>query len=331
MMHMDDAASTQSLAISTSTHSSLDSLIAAWLHEKQGGSSRTVHEYRVVLGSFRAALQAVGLDLDSNRPDHDDISAIALVAQTWADQRSPNALQQGTVSPATHNLRLNIVSSFYVYAIKHRRLRENPIALVARRKVQRYAQARPLPAAEVQQRLQAIDRSTLAGQRDYALLLVALTTGRRLSELAGLRWGAVQLSGKQVMLTFCVKGNRLVRDTLAARVGTALLDYLQATYTKLATLPADAPVWVSFSRRNSGAAMGIQSIADVCQRHLGTSKVHALRHTFAHTMLQQGATVSTIQQRLGHTNLSTTSTYLQALESADNPFADVLAEAFGGD
>jgi site-specific recombinase XerD len=331
MMHIEDAASAESLAISTPTHGGLDGLIAAWLHEKQGGSLRTAHEYRAVLGSFRAALQAVGLDLDSNRPDHDDISAIALVAQTWADQRSPNALRQGTVSPATHNLRLNIVSSFYVYAIKHRQLRENPIALVARRKVQRYAQAQPLPAAEVQQRLQAIDRGTLAGQRDYALLLVALTTGRRLSELAGLRRGDVQFSGKQVMLTFRVKGNRLVRDTLAARVGAALLDYLQAVYPKLAAVPADAPVWVSFSHRNRGAAMGIQSIADVCQRHLGTSKVHALRHTFAHTMQQQGAAVSTIQQRLGHTNLSTTNTYLQALESADNPFADVLAEMFGAD
>jgi site-specific recombinase XerD len=331
MMDMDNVTSAQSLVISTPMHSNLDGLIAAWLHEKQGGSPRTVHEYRAVLGSFRAALQAVGLDLDSNRPDYDDISTIALMAQTWADQRSPNAPRQGSVAPATYNLRLHIVSSFYVYAIKHRRLRENPIALVTPRKVQRYAQARPLPAAEVQQRLQAIDRGTLAGQRDYALLLVALTTGRRLSELASLRWGDMQFSGKQVMLTFCVKGNRLVRDTLAGRVSTALLDYLQAVYPKLAAVPADAPVWVSFSRRNQGAAMGIQSIADVCQRHLGTSKVHALRHTFAHTMQQQGATVSTIQQRLGHTNLSTTSTYLQALESAENPFADVLAEAFGAD
>jgi integrase/recombinase XerC len=61
-----------------------------------------------------------------------------------------------------------------------------------------------------------------------------------------------------------------------------------------------------------------QAIADVCQRWLGVSKVHTLRHTFASAMEDSGAKVSEIQACLGHTNLATTGRYLAALRSAEN-------------
>jgi site-specific recombinase XerD len=88
---------------------------------------------------------------------------------------------------------------------------------------------------------------------------------------------------------------------------------------------------VSFGRQNKGGALSIQAIADICERHLGTSKVHALRHTFARAMLEQGAAVTEIQRRLGHGNLATTQRYLEALESADNPYSEQLAIALGLD
>jgi site-specific recombinase XerD len=165
--------------------------------------------------------------------------------------------------------------------------------------------------------------------RDHALLSVGLITGRRLSELAGLRWGDVKLAGQSVTLTFHCKGNKVMRDTLPPPVGQALLTYLQTIYPRLATMPPDTPVWVSFGRQNKGGVLSIQAIADICERHLGTSKVHALRHTFARAMLEQGAAVTEIQRRLGHGNLATTQRYLEALESADNPYSDQLAVALG--
>lgn len=67
----------------------------------------------------------------------------------------------------------------------------NPIARVDRRPVQGYAGATPLPYLEVKARLATIDRATLVGTRDYALLVVGLQTGRRLSKLAGARQGYV--------------------------------------------------------------------------------------------------------------------------------------------
>jgi integrase len=69
----------------------------------------------------------------------------------------------------------------------------------------------------------------------------------------------------------------------------------------------------------------LQAIADLCERRLGTSTVHALRHTFAHAMEQVGAKVSEIQARPGHNSLDTTGRYLAALRSAENAHAGDLA------
>ena len=89
------------------------------------------------------------------------------------------------------------------------------------------------------------------------------------------------------------------------------------------------PLWVSFSDRTYGQAIGSQTIADICKSHLGVSTVHTLRHTFAFTMDQLGAEVSTIQERLGHESRATTYGCLDRLKKAHNPYAPALAHACG--
>lgn len=329
------ASDTRTLATATPDVSALDLAIAAWLDAKaqRSGSAETQRAYHDTLASFRAACQSVGLDLDAQ-----SVRDLALVAQGWAGRardgnRSPQDAR--TVTPATFNQRLAILSSFYTYARKHELLAtENPAARVERRPVQSYARAVPMPAGDVAKRLAAIDRGTLAGLRDYALLVVALQTGRRVSELAGLRWGDVEQSGQdgRLMLTWqrC-KGGKTLRDELPAAVGQALLAWLTAAYgADLETLSSDAPIWLSLARNSSrGQALGTQSVADICQKRLGTSKVHATRHTFAHTMEALGAKVSDIQAHLGHASLQTTSRYLEAMRSAENMHGDALAALYG--
>ncbi|CAA9331226.1 MAG: hypothetical protein AVDCRST_MAG93-6201, partial [uncultured Chloroflexia bacterium] len=88
-------------------------------------------------------------------------------------------------------------------------------------------------------------------------------------------------------------------------------------------LAPDAPVWVSCACNHSqDAALGVQSIADICTRRLGTSQVHRLRHTFARGMEDASAKVSDIQARLGHSSLATTGRYLAALKQAENMHGD---------
>ncbi len=297
--------------------------IAAWLDAKgkRSGSPHTVRAYGDTLRKFRAYLFAHSEDLDG------DTRAVALLAQAW--------MREQNLQGATLNTRLAILSSFYTFANKQGLLPiDNPISRVERAKQQRYRGARPLDFDEVRQRLAGIDRNTPIGARDHALLLVGLQTGRRVSELANLRLGDVEIHGARVILHWRrTKGGKSMNDTLPSSVGRVLLEWLDFFYgSRLRKLPPDTPVWVSLSSNGTwGRPLDVQSIADICQRHLGTSKVHSLRHTFARAMEDSGAKVSDIQARLGHESLDTTGRYLAALNRAENPQADKIAALFGAE
>jgi len=73
----------------------------------------------------------------------------------------------------------------------------------------------------------------------------------------------------------------------------------------------------------------IRSVSDICERRLGVSKVHKMRHTWARRMEEEGAKVSDIQARLGHESLATTGRYLAVLGQAENKHADAISKAFG--
>jgi integrase len=296
----------------------LDLAVAAWVASKAGrtGSERTRRAYADTLASFRAALDGAALTLDAPAP------AVALAAQGWAARGAP--------APATFNQRLAILSSFYAFARRQGLFAgENPIDRVERRRVQRYAAAKALPLADVRDALAAIDRTTVAGQRDYCLLAVALQTGRRVAELAGLRWGHVAVAGSQITLTWArTKGGKRMADTLPAGLSASLAAYLRAAHgPQLRTLPADGAVWVDAR----GLPIGIPGVRAICAKHLGTTKVHALRHTFARTLEETGAKLSDIQARLGHANAATTGIYMSALHANENPHADALAALLGLD
>lgn len=310
----------------------LDQAVAIWLDTKakRSGSRRTFTAYRDSMNAFRDRLHAAGLDLDS------DERLVATAAQLFAEERDPARTRRPgfDVSAGTFNQRLACISSFYIFVRRRRYLAlTNPIEMVERRADEDYASARPLDTREVTKRMSAIDRETLDGLRDYALLGVALYTGRRLSELARLTWGDVELASGSVTLTFHGKGGKTLRDELSREVGDALLRWLYRWYgASVGRLPTDAPLWVSLApngRAKLGHQLTARAISDVCKKRLGTSKVHALRHTWAHAMEAVGAPMSEIQARLGHSSLQTTGRYLAKMRSPKNTHGDDLALILG--
>lgn len=303
----------------------LDQCIHAWLDAKKGrsGSAKTYTAYNNGLTEFRAMLQNTNRDLDA------DASIIAPLAQGWAGI----CKREGeTISAATYNQRLAILSSFYRYAIKHEVLPNvNPIERVERHVVSNKGKAHAIAPSGVKSGLKKIDRSTLEGKRDYAILSIALATGRRISEIANLRYGHIQKQGETALVIFerC-KGDKLMTDVLEAKTTNALYEYLYALFGKdLYQAAKESPVWVSFSDRNKGEAISPRTLQRICERHLGTSKMHATRHTCAVTMHEKGATLAEIGRQLGHSNLKTTSDYLQAHLNDTNKYASILEAEFG--
>lgn len=322
----------QDRRISTTVSSDfLQVTIAGWIHENST-SPKTKKAYTDTLYQFTNWLGNEQLRLDDQ--EEEALVKIAFVAQAYAS----HSLRGKQVKPATQNQRLAILSSFYEYAKGKRLVKINPIDGVKRNKVQPYAGARALETDVTEAALNSIDQNTLAGKRDYALLSLALYTGRRVQELSTLQLQHLTISKGKITVSFehC-KGGKQMRDKLPASVSTALLNWLHAFYgaaLSIGTTEDIRPVFVSLTNggrtgRSYGKPLGTQAIADVCKKYLGTSKAHAMRHTFAHTMEKAGASVSEIQARLGHESLATTGRYLAQLGQDENKHGEKLAALLG--
>lgn len=305
----------------------LQRAIAAWIDAKasRSDSAGTVRVYRKMLADFAAHLALIGLRLDSA-----DVARVADAAQAWARHSQKHS---GSVARSTYNHRLAVLSSFYSFGVKRGHLAHNPIDRIERARVQEYAGARPLSPEDVQARLAAIDRSTLIGARDYALLLLALYTGRRASELAALTWCDIQWSEPVTVTWTRTKGGKVERDVLPPHVARALDEWVTMMRPHGGLVTDESPVWRAMSPHGTLTArrLSARSLTLLCERRIGTSRVHTLRHTFAHAMEQAGARVSEIQAALGHANISTTSRYLHAMRSEANPYADRLTRLYGLD
>jgi integrase/recombinase XerD len=300
----------------------INQTILAWLDEKRADSERTASAYEETLNDFRAMLHKGGLDLDSAP------ALVAPLAQGWARSSKREGME---VTATTFNQRRSIVSSFYKYAITYEVLEYNPIERVKRQKVGKKDAAHPLSSDTVKTGLARIDRSTPEGLRDYALLSLAFATGRRVSELASLRYKHLHKDGNTCVVDFdhC-KGKKSFTNRLAPKTTRALYAYLEVIYPgQLLTLPGDAPIWISFSDRNKGQAIGTRTLANICELYLGTSKTHTPRHTLAVRMHHMGAKLTDIQKSLGHSNPAITGAYLEEMLSYENPLAAELEEAFG--
>lgn len=299
-------------------------MIQKWLEVKTQRSEKTKEAYGMVMKYFRQHLQAKGLDVFS---DHRDVAIIASAyAKTSYDRRG--RVKDGVLSEGTINQRLAILSSFYLFCHKWEKRIENPIDLCERENYNVHDAAPHLESEDVSAILKSIDRTTLQGKRDYALLLLALTTGRRAAELLALVWGDLRVSGQHIEVTWrhC-KGNKTMQDILGENTREALLFYAEALYGS--DIAPDAPLFVSLSRNNYGKKMSPQAVANICQIYLGTSKIHTTRHTFAVNSENAGANLSEIGERLGHSSLKTTSDYMKRRHSAENKHIKKLESLYG--
>lgn len=325
-------------------HFTIDASILEWLEQKRttcSGSKKTITAYRETIQYFRAFLSQGSqgrLDLLSNPVD------IARIAPIWASTRlparlrkdgEPNKRHQGEVANSTYNQRLAILSSWYTFVqhVYHLEI-PNPIKEVAKRTVQAYAEVLPIEPEVIETGLESINRSRLQGLRDYAILAVALYTGRRASELVGLHGEDVQILGKgknaRVLLRFHCKGGKVEYNRLNEETSIVFLEYFHAQFGKHPHIISDSPIWVSYSRGNRGQAISVQTLSIICRQTFGTSKNHALRHTFADVETRLGAPITDLSAALGHTDIKITQRYIKGLEkTAENPLGNQLVARFG--
>ena len=321
---------------------SVDLAIRQWIDAKQNRtqSIRTRDAYQETLEAFRAALRSQGLDLDSVQAQEDKQAMqitrdrVKQIAQLFAGfSKRGRQVKQSTI-----NHRYAVLSSFYTFCIKQEWLDYNPIEHLERAKVQPYADVKSLDFDDVAAMFDRFDMSRSDHVRDAALLAVLLQTGRRVTEVASLRWKHVSIHRGIVTLFFerC-KGNKSTSDELDGKASKALLRWLHKHYgQQLARLPGDTPLWVSLARGcdprtgkpSYGQALSIQAIGQICKKWTGTAHVHRLRNTVVMGMLESGAKLQEIQSKLLHSSMATTSGYVDKLTSAKNAHAGELSKLF---
>ena len=188
---------------------------------------------------------------------------------------------------------------------------------------------------QVARLLGAIDRSTLKGLRDYAMLSVMVTTGLREISIVRADIGDIRAAGDAVALYYQGKGHEEKADyvKLAEPVEEAVRAYLKAR----GETDPQAPLFSSIANRNSGERMTTRSVSRVAKERLIAVGLesdrltgHSLRHTAATLNLLNGGTVEETQQLLGHRNINTTLIYSHALERAKNNSEERIARAIFG-
>jgi len=219
-------------------------------------------------------------------------------------------------SARTRNLRLTAIRSFFHYVAFQEPSRSAHIqrVLAIPSKRQDRALIAFLTHPEIKALLTAPDKTTWAGRRDRALLMLAIQTGLRLSELIGLRRRDIVLtSGAHVR---CYGKGRKERCTpLTKQTVSVMKTWLEERGG------SDDDVVFPNARGTRLSPDGVQYLL---AKHVATARKtcpslkdkrvspHVLRHTAAMELLQAGVDHSVIALWLGHESVETTMIYLQA-------------------
>ncbi|MBP5284432.1 MAG: tyrosine-type recombinase/integrase [Treponema sp.] len=170
---------------------------------------------------------------------------------------------------------------------------------------------RALPAvlsiAQVDRLLDAIDVSTPLGVRDWALFELVYSCGLRISEASGLLVSNLHLEERLLVVHGKGDKERMIPFGEVAR--EKLEDYLMNVRPLLVNGKTVAEVFVNY-RGEPMSRKGIWKRFKELEVMSGVNaKVHTLRHSFATHLLAGGADLRTVQELLGHSDLSTTTIY----------------------
>ena len=168
-------------------------------------------------------------------------------------------------------------------------------------------------AEEAKQLLDSIDRSSISGKRDYAILLIACRLGLRAVDLANLElsdfnWEAKTITVRQK------KTRNTITLPLLNDIGWAVIDYIKNGRPE----SEDNRLFIRMNAPFTGMESGAFTNIFVKRMHAAGLKVkrgekcgiHSLRHTLGSLMLEKETPLTVISQVLGHKSIQSTEVYL---------------------
>jgi site-specific recombinase XerD len=289
--------------------STLQAFFTERLTQQRQASPRTIAAYRDALKLLLQFIHTRSGKAPSQL-DWDDLDADTITAfLTHLEAERHNSVR-------TRNVRLTAIRSLFSYAAlrhpEHALLIQRVLAIPPKRFDKRLVTF--LTAPEIEALVAAPDTTRWEGRRDRALMLLAVQTGLRVSELTSLNCGDVTLGvgasircegkgRKQRAVPLTPPVETLLRDWLSERAGR-LGDPLFPTRTGR-RLSRDAVAL----RVKTHAATATQRCASLEGKQIHP---HVLRHSCAMTLLQAGVDTSVIALWLGHAGVRSTDAYIHA-------------------
>ncbi len=238
-------------------------------------------------------------------------------------------MEQG-VAKASIVRKLSAIRSFYRYLVREGLLAKNPLELASSPRRERRLPSF-LTVDEMVRLLKAPDTNTPQGQRDRAIMELIYAAGLRVSELASLNAGQINLETCEIRVMG--KGSKERVVLIGQPAAVSLSNYICNGRQQLLGDKADRGAL--FLNKNGGrlSERMTQKILSKYARIAAIDKriyPHLLRHTFATHLLDGGADLRVVQELLGHSNLSTTQIYTHVTQSharkiylSAHPMADI--------
>ena len=270
-----------------------------YLTQEKHASANTLSSYIRDLNQFRGWL-LTGSITDLRKVKKETINEYLL------------HMTQSGKSPATVTRSTASIKSFYAYLTQCGAIKNNPAKAVAAMKVERkYPEI--LTNREVELFLEQPKCVDEKGFRDHAMLELLYATGIRVSELIGLNVEDVDLDAGFIRCTS--RGKERIVPLYPAAV-KALEDYVKDIRPRII---ADGEEWALFVNMN-GERMSRQGFWKIIKYYQEKAEIdkditpHTLRHSFAVHLLENGADLRSIQEMLGHADISSTQIYTHVVK-----------------
>ncbi|OIO40422.1 MAG: tyrosine recombinase XerC [Candidatus Omnitrophica bacterium CG1_02_49_10] len=259
-----------------------------YLKVEKNYSGHTVKNYLVDLKAFKGFAQ----DTDIAKIDH------LFLRRYLASMRSSG------YSKRTIARKLATLRSFFRFLCTDGYLKDNPISGISTPKLDK-----KLPIfldVDTVFRLLESPGRDISGLRDRAIMETLYSTGIRVSELAGLKMENVDFIGEVIKVFGKGRKERMIP------IGNKAVNSIRAYMDERGRLGIDRKeLFLNKSKR----PLSIRGIRRVIDKHIKNTSAkehvspHTLRHSFATHLLDRGADLRSIQELLGHMNLSTTQIY----------------------
>ncbi|WEV71595.1 tyrosine recombinase XerC [Lactobacillus sp. ESL0785] len=272
-------------------------LFISYLQNERHYSPKTIRSYQTDLLEAKAFWQANGGFKSWAKLQERDVE---IFLQNLADRK---------LARATQARKMSSLRSFYRFLTKRKLIKVDPTQAIVLR-----AQGHKLPqffyAPELKQVFKSLTGTDTLTCRNLAMFELFYTTGMRVSEVSALKLKQIDLKLKMILVHGKGQKDRYVAFDEPTK--TALTTYLHTARPRLLGKNVDQQTVFLNNRGTQITPRGIEYVMQKVFNKAGVSgKVHPheLRHSFATAMLNNGADLRSVQELLGHTNLSTTQIY----------------------